>query len=476
MMNRSVLIVSSLLFILFLNTTVFGQDASECPTIIETALETVGTVCADIGRNEVCYGNPVLEVFPRLNSEDFVFDQVGDRVNLSSISQLQLRGMDVEESIWGIAVLNVQANLPDTLPGQNVTFLLLGDVQIINRSVNLIELFITTRYNANIRSHPNTDDNNVIQSITANSELRANGRLEDNSWVRVIFEDGRIGWISSAVISGRLDDLQVVRVGDPTYRPMQAFQFSSGLGYQRCSAAPANGILIQTPEGSVEVELNINGIDLHLGSTAFIQAQPNDYLYVYLFEGSASVTAQGVSQIIPPGTVVKVPLDENSLPAGIPEYPQPYTRLEAQTPPVEILPNEITVANPVSADEVAGAIDIANGLPPAGRWRSTTEVTNLNLSGCPESDDGSKPPTGSVYSVTYNFTFSEDRSTLFEDTGDTVHVFRRINDFTYLKSDYPGDNFLITFTSPTTMVGQMRTSDDSTCIWEFTENVVYIGN
>jgi hypothetical protein len=38
--------------------------------------------------------------------------------------------MDETSSTWGVVMMRLQANLPDTLPGQNVTFLLFGDVEL----------------------------------------------------------------------------------------------------------------------------------------------------------------------------------------------------------------------------------------------------------------------------------------------------------------------------------------------------------
>ena len=46
---------------------------------------------------------------------------------------------------WGIAVLKAQANLPDALPGQNVTFLLFGDTTVDNPSPDMHAVTVSTR-------------------------------------------------------------------------------------------------------------------------------------------------------------------------------------------------------------------------------------------------------------------------------------------------------------------------------------------
>jgi hypothetical protein len=51
-------------------------------------------------------------------------------VSVSDIQTLRLYPMDETSSTWGVVMMRLQANLPDTLPGQNVTFLLFGDVEL----------------------------------------------------------------------------------------------------------------------------------------------------------------------------------------------------------------------------------------------------------------------------------------------------------------------------------------------------------
>lgn len=106
--------------------------AETCPTIVQTALETTDSACEDTGRNQACYGNVRLDVEAREGVAPFTFEQQGDRVDLAAVRSLTLSSMNESSREWGVAVMKVQADLPDTLPGQNVTFLLFGDVAIEN--------------------------------------------------------------------------------------------------------------------------------------------------------------------------------------------------------------------------------------------------------------------------------------------------------------------------------------------------------
>jgi hypothetical protein len=117
---------------LALLSVVIVAQANDCPMIVETALNSLDTLCTDTGRNQACYGNVSIETQFQTDMTDIQFTDVGDIIDVSTIQSMQLSPMD--DTKWGLALLRLQANIPDTLPGQNVTFLLFGDVEITNAS------------------------------------------------------------------------------------------------------------------------------------------------------------------------------------------------------------------------------------------------------------------------------------------------------------------------------------------------------
>jgi hypothetical protein len=108
--------------------------ASElCPDIVKQAYDSIKTACEQqTSRNQACYGNLALTATPRDGVSNFSFAKVGDIADVASIQSLQLSGMNEAESHWGVVMMKLQANVPDTLPQQNVTFMLFGDVEITN--------------------------------------------------------------------------------------------------------------------------------------------------------------------------------------------------------------------------------------------------------------------------------------------------------------------------------------------------------
>src|SRR5262245_51154379 len=117
------------LTLLILAGVALAQDSS-CPDIVKTALSEASDACIDIGRNQVCYGNVQLEGEPKSGVENFTLSVPGDIVDAAAVQTLRLSALDETGDTWGIALMRLQANLPATLPGQNVTFVLFGDVEI----------------------------------------------------------------------------------------------------------------------------------------------------------------------------------------------------------------------------------------------------------------------------------------------------------------------------------------------------------
>lgn len=107
-------------------------DASlSCDEIVNVALSRADSACAALGRNQACYGNTLVQAQFQPGSLP-AFTSVGDIVDLFSIKRLVTTPLDNNAQTWGVAILKAQANLPGTLPGQNVTFLLYGDAALDN--------------------------------------------------------------------------------------------------------------------------------------------------------------------------------------------------------------------------------------------------------------------------------------------------------------------------------------------------------
>jgi hypothetical protein len=114
--------VSSILFLMLWVTA--STIAQECPDFVAETLADVADTCSAIARNEACYGNSELHVE---TDTELSFENPGDIISVADIDSISISGAEAGQ--WGVALMSLQANLPNTLPGQNVTVLLFGNVE-----------------------------------------------------------------------------------------------------------------------------------------------------------------------------------------------------------------------------------------------------------------------------------------------------------------------------------------------------------
>jgi LysM domain len=121
-----------IVILLLCSVAIVQAQADDCPNIVEQALKPVGEVCDPLDRNAACYGsNSVKTVTVESRPEDF-FTAPGDKSELVAFREIQPQPLDAVAKTFGVAVLNIQANVPNTLPGQAVLFMLIGDARLTN--------------------------------------------------------------------------------------------------------------------------------------------------------------------------------------------------------------------------------------------------------------------------------------------------------------------------------------------------------
>jgi hypothetical protein len=117
--------------------------AETCAQILTRAFQNLQSTCTDIRRNSACYGNNQVKAEPNVGAA-LKFDTAGDRAPIHIIRTLNTSPLDVNAGTWGLSLLKLQANLPDTLPGQNVTFLVFGDTSVENASGDMQSFYFTS--------------------------------------------------------------------------------------------------------------------------------------------------------------------------------------------------------------------------------------------------------------------------------------------------------------------------------------------
>lgn len=306
-----------------------AQDA--CPVFVREALDTLFDGCEGLGRNQACYGNTLVEATGR--TPEFSFDGEGDIASVTDFDTLAFAPYDSAREQWGVVKMSLQANIPNSLPGQNVTVILLGDVDVQQVSEPLPTTSVFTTGPLRLRSTPDTTSDNIITVMPGNTLLMATGRNEAGDWLRLVHNDpvqgALVGWAStvSLGITEPTDSLMVITPGNTLVNafpaPMQAFTFSGGIGDSPCSGAPDSGLIISTPAGSGKIAFEINTVRVSVGSTLWLRSV-DDGLRFDLATGSAVITADDTSVTVPAGAYAFVPTDDDGFPTGAPQGPMAY--------------------------------------------------------------------------------------------------------------------------------------------------------
>lgn len=275
-------------------------DAS-CPALVELALSQVGDNCANLGRNSACYGfNRVDATFTEAVDTGF-FTRPSETTQLATMKTIRTAPLDLGLAQWGIAVMNVQANVPDTLPGQAVTFLLLGDSEVENavappsaQPIQPVTLIMQTP--SDLHSSP-VADSEIIGNLPAGTVVEADGLSDDGLSVRVQTNLGA-GWISRTSIN-QTDALNSLPVISAAQSPMQAFYFRTTVAETECQQTPSL-LAIQSPE-NIKVDLNANGANIRLGSLVTLQTLPSgDEMQLTVLEGEAVLEAGTPNEVVVP--------------------------------------------------------------------------------------------------------------------------------------------------------------------------------
>ncbi|MBZ0295282.1 MAG: SH3 domain-containing protein [Anaerolineae bacterium] len=372
MRARQWLFLCFLLVLGFTPQVVLGQSPTTdetCPALVKKALEDVGNNCDALDRNSACYGfNRVDAAFFEAQEEGF-FSTPSDRTGLNLVQSIETAPLSSALDLWGIATLNVQANVPGSLPGQAVVFMLMGDVEIEN-AVEPAEAYtpadpidVTVLAAANMRSGPGTNWN-IVGSVPRGEVVPVDGLNAGQDWVRVLYND-ILGWMSRDLVQpevqGSLSDLPVI---DETKRtPMQAFYFRTGVGGLECVESPPSVLVVQGPN-NVRVDITANGADITIGSTIALTLTEDNKMQLFVLSGSATV--DGV--VIPAGFMTQIQLSEDGRsPIGPWEGNRPMTAeeinqfLPLQNIPVNLLHYEISLPTLQQIAQILAAIQAGSG-------------------------------------------------------------------------------------------------------------------
>ena len=130
MRYRLVMLFSAVVCLIGIGSVLAQSDEDTCTDEVATALASVASVCVDVGRDQICYGNNLIDVTLADGVVESTFDTPGDRLPVGDLVSLATTPYNPEGETWGVALIALQANLEGTIPGQLVRFVVFGDTTI----------------------------------------------------------------------------------------------------------------------------------------------------------------------------------------------------------------------------------------------------------------------------------------------------------------------------------------------------------
>lgn len=339
------------LMLFLIAAPVAAQDAPVCPAQVMLALARSGSACFQLERNQACFGNGTVEG-GFFATDHAAWSKPGDIVGVGALKAVRVK--PIEKGI-SVATLFTQANLSDA-EERRIVFMLFGDAVLENLVPPLPELVIAATGALNIRHTPETKGD-IVNKIAINKALIANGRTEDGVWLRVkIPNTNDLGWVSRDVIraDGDINALAVVGIDTPVYRPFQVFNVKT-TSNPLCDGKLDSGLLLQAPTVA-DTRLTMNGVDLRLASTLFVQVQ-GDSLVVNVLDGEAELSVNGAAEFVPAGARTHIPLDATTLMASdAPARAEPYANADFVALPTGNLPYRLTIAAALTQEQIDQAL------------------------------------------------------------------------------------------------------------------------
>ena len=303
------LVLIALLLTPFPQASLAQDGGSTCEQLIRQAVTSLGTNCANLELNSLCYGYAGVEaeLIPA-----GPFDTPGQRAALSDVQSVKTDLADTAAGEWGIAVMKVQANL-HSAASQMASYYLLGDVEIANAVEPGVALMpadpvqVTANAQADIRRTPGADGR-VLATISADALLLADGVSPDGAWVRVLY-DNRAAWVSAELIAEQDALAELPAISKDSRTPMQVFTFRTGGSAPSCPQAPPSVLVVQSPRDA-SIDITANGVDIRVGSVVFLRSQTNGDMELSVADGAAILFPDTPRQTrIPVGAAVTIPAD-----------------------------------------------------------------------------------------------------------------------------------------------------------------------
>jgi hypothetical protein len=314
MRTRNMLFLVFIVFALFSMVQISAaQSATDCPAMVQQALDAVAHNCAIPERSSTCYGFGDVTALNVFDAPIADFSQPADHADLLNLQEVQTAPLNLTQGEWGVAVTNIQANLPIGMPGQGGVLISIGDVRLENgvpaeEALILPEsaLPLTTTANAEIyNAPPNFGRAQAVVGATASgTTLQADGLSPDREWARVFFTsktslgNSASAWVNLSAFPQNVDVSSLPTITPESLTPMQKFYLLNGTEPSPCAQAAPSLLYVQGPE-EIELDFIVNDWPIRVTSTALIRVlPPGNIMQVIAISGIVIVDPDGPEPVV----------------------------------------------------------------------------------------------------------------------------------------------------------------------------------
>lgn len=334
----------ALVFFIFLFASVIIAQENICETTRRAALAESYVLCSAIDAGQACYGNSSASA--EIASAGLSFGLPGDMLLLNDLGSVTTA---TGENQYGMVYLRSTAYSPDSWEGHELSLYLMGDASLRNTgqenlTVPTVTAAIVGADGANVRSGASTEYR-IITSLFEGDIVKVLGRFRDESYYQVQLPNGEVGWIAAGAIDADVSALPLLDEDAPQadllYMPYAAFSLITNATEGTCPHDGDSGLLLQA---DAPVRLNVNGAQVILNGTAFIETLESD-LRILAIEGTVSYN----ESIAEEGFLLRLSLVDGIVDAGIAAVVAPYPFETYKDLPTEILPRYVYVGIDLSS-------------------------------------------------------------------------------------------------------------------------------
>jgi hypothetical protein len=402
---------------LLLSAAVVTAQGDACSAFVETALKAAQDACPSYEHYTACLAHESVQASVKPQVNGVPFEQVGEKVDIRSLTSLQTSPLDIEEGTWGLTFFSMPyaaiARRPD--PNLHVPIVLYGDATLEMDTLVLLPVRENVGTTVNIRREPNADSE-IVERLEPGMEMMASARLEDSSWVRLILPlpEGPPGWVKRELVTVE-GEVEYLPVASSDLVRDSRFMLKNGTD-ARCANLPAGGLLVQSDAPEFWIYLG-HLVILSPNTTLSVRvldsvqilgdSRPRSYIAYYVLRGGLTVwqSSQDYSPLVDEGLVAYVPLDLDGSARPNEVFVQSYTQqdIAGVMPLLAVLPHPINPAAPAAIPADWVRIMPANRVTPTpvpdygasglieGTWQFNRYYTDAT---CTEAIDEMSLPEG----------------------------------------------------------------------------------